>query len=315
MVPRVFRLRCVSKISLESWHLWVPEVSRQFVDSIISAAKTWQGLETIRLKISGVDDSSGDSSGDYSGDCDCSVCKPREDGVDICNENGLYFLRRLNDLSRLRELYLVGYEDDISNLQLLSALVDLTLTGLQTLSLVDVLHCDDDIVMLTAAPPTLWASLRKLEIQHGIEGGDGASSGSHCVAYLLQAAAPHLKRLRELNIQGYEICAHGAQMLERAAPFLSEVQSIQLQLITFMPKAAAPFLRAIVSGSLEELSLEFVNIGCDGAQALAGAAAGLPRLRRLELIDDVGDDGTIDVVQAAFEDLPLLESLVLELNV
>jgi len=279
------------------------------VDALISAAKTWKGL-TIRLDIAGY-------KAGYQG-CDCSCCGGSGsdyDGSQQDDEVGLHFLARLSDLPCLKGLKLVG--SDEASPGLLSALVGANLTGLQTLKLENVLRHGSDFDTLATAPATLWASLEKLKILRDLDmdfiDDDGADSGNHCVAYLLQAAAPHLKRLRTLRVEGFEISAHGARLLETAAPLLSKVQSILLQWLTFMPNAAAPFLRASCIESLEELCLEYVFLGDnDDAQVLASAVAGLPRLRKFVLTEVFDDSESLSIVQAAVEQLPLLETLVLE---
>jgi hypothetical protein len=228
---------------------------------------------------------------------------------------GLQILWRLGELPHLRELEIIGYEDGFVHVpnypRLFHVLVGANLTGLQSLVLAGVLLCDEDVITLATAPPALWASLETLQII-----GGGGDTDTFCVEGIVQAAAPHLTKLRMLEIATRIISVHGAQLLQRAAPLLSEVRTVLLGNSRYSGPnsrysgAVATLLRAAWNKSLEKLSLSY--IGSDGAHALAMAAPGLPQMRDFCLYNaDAGHDAGLVIVQAAVEHWPLLERLCL----
>jgi hypothetical protein len=279
-LPTVFRLRRITKIRIGSLELAVP-ASWQFVDSIISACMGWKDLKIVHFFIDG---------------------PPIAD-----NDLVLDVLKRVGDLPRLRELQLFGNHE--FNPRVFPALSGANLTGLQSLTLDNVLTCDDDFTTLATAPATLWASLEELEITKNYM-DDGFMEMTLSVADVLEAAAPHLTRLRQLSLEGCTITAHGALLLEKAAPFLSQLRRIYLLGIEFEPGSEVPLLHAILRESLEVLSLRWADIGSEGAQALVAAAAGLPRLQDFDLTEaNIDGDEILAIVKAAIEYWPLLESL------
>jgi hypothetical protein len=253
------------------------------VDSLISAANSYEGQKIIQLCIEGVDEDDGD-------------------------QLELYFLKRLSDLRRIEQINFTG--DDESNPRFLHALVGTVITGVQSLSLDGLLYFEKDIVTLATAPPALWASLEFLHIG----GCNGEHGDTLSVADVVHTASPHLSRLRKLCITNSTVRAHGALLLERAASQLPKLQAFRLEKIRFEgDHAAVSLLRAVLSESLEELGLYSSHIKSAGAQMLVAAAAGLPRLRRFELsCVDAGMDGGLAIVHAALEHWPLLETLELE---
>jgi hypothetical protein len=238
------------------------------------------------------------------------------------DDAALYFLERLTKLRSLRELGISGDEEGSPTIYFPGQL-GVNLTGLRSLTLNNILHCEGNIIALVAAPTALWASLEKLDISSwrddddidDDEEDDYSVEDGFGVAYIIHIAAPYLKRLRELRLACGTITADGgARVLERAALLLSELRSIRLERVEFGPGCAAFLLRAILPESLEELLLDGLNIEQDGAQALAGVAAGLPRMRHFRLWKaNAGWDGGVGlaVVQAIGEHWPLLETLEL----
>jgi hypothetical protein len=80
----------------------------------------------------------------------------------------------------------------------LGALLGAKLTGLQYLSLLNVLLCDDNGIAPAAAPSTQWASLKGLKVDQS-----ATKEVTLCVADALLVAAPYLTRLHTLRISCY----------------------------------------------------------------------------------------------------------------
>jgi hypothetical protein len=274
------RLRRITNIKLEEEGFKVPAPeSRQFVDSLIAVAKNWEHFKSVELTMNG----------------NIGIGTRLDYILPLAFGRTPFCLRKLHLEGRRWE----------PNPRILPILFGANLTGLRSLSLRKVLLCDNDITTLAAAPPALWASLETLSIFD--ERGE-----TLCVADVLYAAALHLTTLRELVIKEGTIRAHGARLLERVAQLLPELRSIHLFNVLFEPGAAVPLLHAILVKSLEELVTYNVNIGNEGAQALAAAAAGLPRMRHFSLSDArTGYEEDMNVVQAAVEHWPMLETLIL----
>jgi hypothetical protein len=146
--------------------------------------------------------------------------------------------------------------------------------GLRSLTIYGVLQFDAAVSTLAAAPPSFWNTLEKLEVTQDFP--------APCpVADLLQAAAPHLKKLRELSMVFCDIDTHGASLLQKA-PALRELRSLRLVCSSFLSmEATKHFFHAMRRCELlEEVRLDAGDV--DGS-ALLEMLGGLRHIRVLAL--------------------------------